>query len=52
MMACEEWEGMSNNSTSFAIILGGGGNGSIQDFQGQWWLIASQGCGVQWAGPI
>jgi hypothetical protein len=28
-MACEEGEGMGNNTTSFAIIVSGGGNGPI-----------------------
>jgi hypothetical protein len=50
--ACEEGEGRGNDGTSFAIVIGGGSNGSIQAAQGQWWLIAMQGRGVQRAGLI
>ncbi len=50
----EEGEGMGNNAMSFAVIggSGGGGNRSIQAFQGQQWSITMQGCGVQKAEPI
>jgi hypothetical protein len=51
-MACEEGEGMGNDAMSFAIIIVGGGNGSIQAAQGQWRLIAMQGPGAQQAGLI
>ncbi len=33
-MACEEGEGMGNDGTSFAVVVGGGGDGSIQAAQG------------------
>jgi hypothetical protein len=51
-MPCEEGEGMGNDTMSFAIGSGGGGDGSIQAAQGQWQSIAAQGDGEQWAGPI
>ncbi len=41
MTACEEGDEMGNNATSFANILVGGNNGSIQDTQGQQRLIAA-----------
>jgi hypothetical protein len=51
-MACEEGEGMGIDATSFAAIIIGGGDGSIQAAQGQWWSIATQGGGAQQAGLI
>ncbi len=51
-MACEDGEGIGNDTRSFAIILISGGNRLIQASQGQWWSIATQGCGAQWAGLI
>ncbi len=50
--ACEEGEEMDNDATSFDIVIGGGGNGSIQAAQGRQQSIAAQGCGAQQAGPI
>jgi hypothetical protein len=32
----EEGERMGNDGTSFAVIVGGSGNGLIQASQGQW----------------
>jgi hypothetical protein len=52
LTACEEGERMGNKKTSFAIVIGGSSNGSIQAAQGQQWLIAVQGCGLQQARPI
>jgi hypothetical protein len=43
---------MGNNGTSFAIIVDGNRNGSIQAAQGWWRSIAVQGRGARWAGPI
>jgi hypothetical protein len=43
---------MGKNATSFAIIVGGSGDGSIQAAKRQWWLIATQGHLAQWAGSI
>jgi hypothetical protein len=40
---------MGNNAMSFAVIVLGSGDGSIQAAQGQWQLIAMQGRGVRWA---
>jgi hypothetical protein len=51
-MACEKGEGMGNNATSFAVIVGGRGNGSIQAAQGQRRSITARGRGAQRAGPI
>jgi hypothetical protein len=48
MMACQEEECMGKDAASFAIIVIIVGNGLIQAAQGQWRLIAVQGCGAQW----
>jgi hypothetical protein len=40
---------MGNNRTSFAIVFGGSGVGSIQAAQGQRRSIAAQGSGAQLA---
>jgi hypothetical protein len=52
MMACQEEEGMGKDAVSFAVIVIVVGNGLIQASQGQWRLIAVQGCGAQWPKPI
>ncbi len=52
MVACEEGEGMGNNTMSFAVIVIGGGDGSIQAAQGQLRLITAQGPGARRAGLI
>jgi hypothetical protein len=43
---------MDNKARSFAVVVLGGSNKSIQAAQGQRQLIAVQGCGAQRAGPI
>ncbi len=50
--AFKEGEGMGNNAMPFVVGSGGGGNGLIQDLQGQQWLIAAQVHGAQRAGLI